>query len=113
MYFLFVGGFVGVIILLLLYLIIIWRIVKIALLGATNFEVLFGLGVAIYFLCHIVINVGMNLALLPVTGITLPFMSYGGSHLIAEFMALGILLGMHRYGRATDRDVVKNEVVGV
>ncbi len=106
-------GFIGVSILLILYVIIIWRIVKITLLGATNFEILFGLGVAIYFLCHIVINVGMNLALLPVTGITLPFMSYGGSHLIAEFLSLGILFGMRRYGRETDREAVKNEVVGV
>jgi rod shape determining protein RodA len=106
-------GFIGVSILLALYLIIIWRTVKIAMLGATNFEVLFGLGAAIYFLCHLVINVGMNLALLPVTGITLPFMSYGGSHLIAEFLSLGILFGMNRYARSTDREAVKNEVVGV
>lgn len=106
-------GFVGAIIILLLYFFVIWRIVKIALVGATNFEVLFGLGVAIYFLAHIIINVGMNLSLLPVTGITLPFMSYGGSHLAAEFLSLGILMGMRRYARPMHKDFAKNEIVGV
>src|SRR3989338_2794860 len=106
-------GFVCVVILLLCYAVLVWRILVNSMRGATNFEILFGLGVAVYFLCHIVINIGMNLALLPVTGITLPFMSYGGSHLVAEFLAVGILFGMNRYGRSTDREAVKNEVVGV
>lgn len=106
-------GFVGATTILLLYLFVIWRIIRVALLGATNFEILFGLGVAIYFLCHITINIGMNLGLLPVTGITLPFMSYGGSHLLAEFLALGILMGMRRYARPMHKEVGKNEIVGV
>lgn len=106
-------GFVGATIILLLYLFIIWRIIRVALLGATNFEVLFGFGVAIYFLCHITINIGMNIGLLPVTGITLPFISYGGSHLVVEFLALGILMGMRRYARPIQKELGKNEVVGV
>lgn len=106
-------GFVGATILFMLYLFVLWRIIQSAMVGATNFEILFGLGVAIYFICHIAINIGMNLSLLPVTGITLPFMSYGGSHLIAEFGALGILMGMRRYARPMHKDLAKNEVVGV
>ena len=106
-------GFIGATILFMLYLFVIWRIIKIALLGATNFEILFGLGVAVYFICHITINIGMNLSLLPVTGITLPFMSYGGSHLLAEFLSLGMLMGMRRYGRSMHKDIGRNEVVGV
>ena len=106
-------GFVGATAILFLYLFVLWRIIKIALLGATNFEILFGLGVAIYFLCHITINIGMNLSLLPVTGITLPFMSYGGSHLLSEFLALGILTGMRRYARPMHKEVGRNEIVGV
>ncbi len=106
-------GFIGSIIILLCYGLVIWRVLKNAFNGATNFEMLFGLGVAILFMSHILINVGMNIGLLPVTGITLPFMSYGGSHLITEFMALGILMGMRRYARATHRDNMKNEFYGI
>lgn len=106
-------GYVGALLLLLLYALVIWRILKIAMVGATNFEMLFGMGIAILFMTHITINVGMNIGLLPVTGITLPFMSYGGSHLVSEFMALGILSGMRRYSRATHRDNMKNEFLGI
>jgi rod shape determining protein RodA len=73
---------------------------------------LFALGVAIYFITHILINIGMNLGIMPVTGIPLPFMSYGGSHLLTEFAALGILVSMHRYKRRAHRDDIKNEFLG-
>jgi rod shape determining protein RodA len=106
-------GFVGVTMLIGLYIFALWRIIKNAMVGATNFEIFFGLGVAIYFLCHMTINIGMNLGLLPIAGITLPFMSYGGSHLIVEFFAVGILMGMRRYRRVMHKDLGKNEVVGV
>ena len=84
-------GFFGSLILLALYSLVIWRILYFTSFGASNFEILFGMGIAIYFGSHIVINIGMNLGLLPVTGIPLPFMSYGGSHLLVEFAGLGIL----------------------
>jgi rod shape determining protein RodA len=106
-------GFVGVIILFILFGLIIWRILRMALLGTTNFEILFGIGLAIYFMTHFIINVGMNLGIMPVTGITLPFMSYGGSHLLTEFIGLGILMGMSRYGRVAHRDDMKNEFLGI
>ena len=92
-------GFVGVLILLLLFGIIFWRIANLALSGETQFERLFGAGVFIFLLTHVVMHVGINLGLLPVTGTTLPFMSYGGSHLLIEFLALGILVGMQQYRR--------------
>ncbi len=106
-------GYVGAFLLLLLYGIVVWRVLRSSLLGATNFEMLFGVGVAIFLMAHITINVGMNIGLLPVTGITLPFMSYGGSHLLTEFMALGILSGMRVYARTTHRDNTKNEFLGL
>ncbi len=106
-------GFIGVILLLVLFAIVIWRILANALLGVTNFEMLFGMGLAILFMAHIAVNVGMNIGIMPVTGITLPFMSYGGSHLLMEFSGLGILMGMRRYGRATHRDSIKNEFLGI
>jgi len=85
-------GFVGSILLIIIFALIIWRILHFASLGATNFEILFGMGLAIYLMSHILINIGMNLGIMPVTGIPLPFMSYGGSHLLAEFLGLGILI---------------------
>ena len=106
-------GFVGVIILFILLGLIVWRILHIALLGTTNFEILYGLGLAIYFMTHFIINIGMNLGIMPVTGITLPFMSYGGSHLLTEFIGLGILMGMNRYGRVAHRDDMHNEFLGI
>jgi rod shape determining protein RodA len=55
----------------------------------------------------------MNMGILPVTGITVPFMSYGGSHLLVEFTGLGILMSMRRYARAAHRDVINNEFLGI
>ncbi len=106
-------GFVGAIILFLLLGLIIWRILHIALLGATNFEILYGIGLAVYFMSHFIINIGMNIGIMPVTGITLPFMSYGGSHLLTEFIGLGILMGMNRYRRVAHRDDMRNEFLGI
>lgn len=106
-------GFVGVLIVLILFSLIIWRILKIAMLGTTNFEILYGIGLAIYFMTHIIINIGMNIGIMPVTGITLPFMSYGGSHLLTEFIGLGILMGMNKYKRVAHKDDMRNEFLGI
>ena len=106
-------GFIGSVLLIILFGLAIWRILANAMLGSANFEILFGIGIAILFVTQITINIGMNLGLLPVTGLTLPFMSYGGSHLISEFSALGILMGMRRYNRSAHPDDLKHEFVGV
>jgi rod shape determining protein RodA len=106
-------GFLGAIIFFILFGLIIWRILHIALLGVTNFEILFGVGITIYLMSHFIINIGMNIGVMPVTGITLPFMSYGGSHLLAEFIGLGILMGMNRYRRVAHRDDMRNEFLGI
>jgi rod shape determining protein RodA len=105
-------GFVGVIIFFGLYGVLIWRIIVNASRGATNFEMLYGAGVAIFFIVHLVINIGMNIHLLPVTGTPLPLMSYGGTHLVIEFVALGILMSMRRYERPAHKDLIKNEFLG-
>ena len=106
-------GFIGAVLILVLYALVIWRILATATTGSSNFEILFGSGVAIFLMAHIFINIGMNITLMPVTGITLPFMSYGGSHLLMEFSALGILMGMRRYGRIAHPDEMKNEFLGL
>jgi rod shape determining protein RodA len=105
-------GFIGCVLVLLLYSLVIWRILRTASLGASNFEILYGMGIAIFFMSHILINVGMNIGIMPVTGIPLPFMSYGGSHLLTEFSGLGILMSMRKYGRSAHRDDMKNEFLG-
>ena len=106
-------GFVGVTILLVLLGLIVWRILHIAMLGSTNFEILYGIGLAIYFSSHFIINIGMNIGIMPVTGITLPFISYGGSHILTEFIGLGILMGMNKYKRVAHRDDMRHEFLGV
>ena len=105
-------GFVGILIFFGLYGVLIWRILVSAALGATNFEILYGVGVAIFFIVHLLVNVGMNIHLLPVTGTPLPFMSYGGTHVMTEFIALGILMAMRRYARPAHKDAIKNEFLG-
>lgn len=106
-------GFAGVTLLFILYGIIFWRILKISFRGSGNFEILFGSGLCILLLTHTIIHVGMNIGLLPVTGNTLPFMSYGGSHLLAEFIGLGMLMGMRKSARIVHKSVASNEMVGI
>jgi rod shape determining protein RodA len=105
-------GFVGVVILFMLYGLVIWRIVREAEHGESNFETLFALGLAVLFISHFIVHVGMNIGLLPVTGITMPFMSYGGSHLAMEFVGLGILSGMRGYRRIAQPHTLRGEFVG-
>lgn len=105
-------GFVGVALLFVLYGLLFVRIMRSAVQGATNFETLFAYGVLFYFLAHFTLHAGINMGLLPVTGTTIPFMSYGGSHLLAEFLALGMISGMQAYSRATPRDALQREFSG-
>ncbi len=84
-------GILGVSIFFGLYLILIWRILKIAVECQSNFPRLFSVGFAVMLIIQFFVNIGMNLSLLPVVGIYLPFVSYGGSGLIANFVSLGIL----------------------
>ena len=106
-------GFVGVILLLILFAIIFTRLLIISSRGGSNFEILFGLGITLLCMIQASVNIGTNIGLLPVTGVTLPFMSYGGSHLVAEFLGLGMLMGMKKYGRPVQKELAGNEIVGV
>jgi len=84
-------GLIGVGILVSLFFLLIWRIMKIALSANSNFPRLFATGFAILIFAQVFINIGMNLGLLPIIGIPLPLISYGGSSLIASLIGLGIL----------------------
>jgi len=84
-------GFLGMILLFLLFVILFLRIIKVSQQFEKNFSQLFGLGLAVLIVSQAFIHIGMNLGILPVVGIPLPFVSYGGSGLICFFSALGIL----------------------
>jgi rod shape determining protein RodA len=106
-------GFVGIIFILLLYALILWRLGEIARKSSTNFDAFFTLGVLLLLAAHVTIHAGINVGLLPVTGTTIPFMSSGGSHLIAEFLALGIVTSLARFGRSAPRETTsQNEYLG-
>lgn len=105
-------GYVGVLLLLGLYALLFARLAQIARSSATNFDAFFTLGFLILFAAHVAIHAGISLGLLPVTGTTIPFMSSGGSHLVLEFGALGIITSLARHGRAAARDAVANEYFG-
>ncbi|MBI5003909.1 rod shape-determining protein RodA [Candidatus Kaiserbacteria bacterium] len=92
-------GFAGVILLLGLFFVLVVRILLIAAHGRDNFDTLFAAGIAIYFAAQFMVHVGMNIGLMPITGTTLPFMSYGGSHLLTEYLALGMLMSLRRHAR--------------
>ncbi|HUQ30027.1 MAG TPA: FtsW/RodA/SpoVE family cell cycle protein [Candidatus Paceibacterota bacterium] len=105
-------GFAGVCIALMLYGVIFLRIAEIARRSATNFDAFFTIGVLVLLAAHVVVHVGINLGLLPVTGTTVPFMSSGGSHLLLEFGLLGIVASLARQGRPASREATQNEYLG-
>ncbi len=105
-------GFVGALIIVACFLIVLWRLIVHAQRGASNFETLFISGFALLIFGHMIVNIGMNIGIMPVTGIPLPFMSYGGSHLLGECIGLGIVLSMAKYERAMHPDDINNEFVG-
>lgn len=84
-------GFIGIILLLTTAMFLFWKLMNIARNATNNFSRLVAGGFSIMILVQIAINIGMNLGLLPVTGVPLPFVSYGGSSMIALFVMLGLL----------------------
>ena len=96
-------GFLGVILLFALFAIVFLRILSIAAHSGNTFDSLIAIGIAVYFLAQFAVHVGMNMSLLPITGTTLPFMSYGGSHLLTEFASLGLLMSIRRRARPSAR----------
>jgi rod shape determining protein RodA len=88
-------GFIGAIFVLLLYAILLWRAIRIAYLSKDPFGTYVSAGVASMFAIQIFVNVGMVIGIMPITGIPLPFLSYGGSSMLASFAAIGLLLNVH------------------
>ena len=84
-------GFVGSLVMLLLFFLLIWRVLHAATLSRDRFGVLLAVGVAAMLTFHVLVNVGMAMGIMPVTGLPLPFVSYGRSNLIASLMSLGLV----------------------
>jgi rod shape determining protein RodA len=92
-------GFLGAAFVLSLYALLIWRILRILSISKNLFGTLIAGGIAAMLMFQILVNVGMTLGIMPVTGITLPLMSYGGSSVIATFLAIGLLQSIHTQAR--------------
>lgn len=89
-------GLVGGFFVVMVYGVTLYRIKRIGELASDNFGYLVSVGVFTMFFTQIVINIGMNIGLMPVTGIPAPFLSYGGSSLVATFFAIGLLLNVYQ-----------------
>lgn len=96
-------GFIGVTLALTLFVILLLRCVRIAERATDSFASLVAFGLATGWLVHIVVNIGMTLNLMPITGIPLPFFSYGGSFMLASWLAVGILMRISSEGRGAQR----------
>lgn len=88
-------GFIGIFIILLLYLIVIWRGLTIALNAEDDFGTLLAVGITFMFTFHVLVNIGMTAGIMPVTGVPLPFMSYGVSSLTTNMLLAGLLLNIN------------------
>jgi rod shape determining protein RodA len=96
-------GFFGAAFLLMLYLLVVWRGLRIVTLAREPFSAIVAGGVVIALLFQIFVNVGMTMGIAPITGIPLPFVSVGGSSMIANLIAVGLLLSIHLRARGARR----------
>jgi rod shape determining protein RodA len=92
-------GFVGAAILLLLYLLVVWRGLRVTTLAGDAYSAIVAGAIVFALLFQIFINVGMTMGIAPVTGIPLPFVSVGGSSLVTNLFAIGVLQAIHARGR--------------
>jgi rod shape determining protein RodA len=91
-------GFLGVSFLLLLYLLVVWRGLKVMAVARDLYSAIVAGGIVVVFLFQVFVNVGMTMGIAPVTGIPLPFVSVGGSSLVTNLASIGILQAIHAKG---------------
>jgi rod shape determining protein RodA len=96
-------GFAGAAFVLSLYALLIWRALRIVTLSKNSYGTLVAGGIAAMLLFQVFVNVGMNLGIMPITGIPLPLLSYGGSSVLATFLAVGVLQSIHMQARLSQR----------
>jgi len=97
-------GFLGAAFVLSLYALLVWRALRLLTLSKNLYGTLIAGAIAAMLMFQVVVNVGMNLGIMPVTGITLPLMSYGGSSVLVTFMAIGLLQSIHIQAQLRTRD---------
>ncbi|MGH2923857.1 MAG: rod shape-determining protein RodA [Solirubrobacterales bacterium] len=97
-------GFLGAAFVLSLYALLVWRALRLLTLSKNLYGTLIAGAIAAMLMFQVVINVGMNLGIMPVTGITLPLMSYGGSSVLVTLMAIGLLQSIHVQAQLRTRD---------
>lgn len=90
-------GFAGATIVLAMFLLIIWRAIHIAGLAKSRFSSLVAIGLAAMLTFHVFVNIGMTVGVVPVTGLPLPYFSYGGSQLVVNLILAGLLLNIYAY----------------
>jgi rod shape determining protein RodA len=96
-------GFVGAVVLLALYLLVLWRGLRVVTVARDLFSAAVAGGIVFALFFQIFVNIGMTMGIAPITGIPLPFVSVGGSAMIANLAAMGVLLAIHARGRASRR----------
>jgi rod shape determining protein RodA len=96
-------GFVGAAFLLSLYALLIWRALRILTLSKNLYGSMIAGGIAAMLMFQVFVNVGMTLGIMPITGIPLPLMSYGGSSVLVTLMAVGILQSIYVQARLTSK----------
>ena len=96
-------GFVGSAILLLLYLLVVWRGLRVVTVASDLYGAVVAGGLVSAFLFQVFVNVGMTMGVAPVTGIPLPFVTVGGTSMVANLVLIGVLQGIHARGRVTRR----------
>jgi rod shape determining protein RodA len=94
-------GFMGAALVLSLFALLIWRCLRILTMSKNLYGTLIAGGVVAMLMHQIFINVGMTIGIMPITGVTLPLMSYGGSSVLVTFIALGLLQSVHAQARET------------
>jgi rod shape determining protein RodA len=102
-------GFVGAALVLSLYALLIWRTLRILTMSKDLFGTLVAAGVLAMLMFQVFVNVGMAVGIMPITGVTLPLMSYGGSSVITTLLAVGLLQSIYVQGRASQ--ALKGRVV--
>jgi rod shape determining protein RodA len=105
-------GFVGAAFLLSLYALLIWRALRIMTLSKNLYGSMIAGGIAAMLMFQVFVNVGMNLAIMPVTGITLPLMSFGGSSALVTFMAIGVLQSIYVQAQLTSKSRTRRLAAG-
>jgi rod shape determining protein RodA len=96
-------GFLGAAFVLSLYALLIWRALRIVTLSKNSYGTLVAGGIAAMLLFQVFVNVGMNLGIMPITGIPLPLLSYGGSSVLATLLAVGVLQSIHMQARLSQK----------